>query len=237
MRKTAIITGASSGIGLEAAKKLVAMDYLVYGFARDFSKTKWQNEHFIITECDVSDVKQLKRHLADLVEKKNSIDLLINNAGVGYFGPHEEIKTELIEEMVKTNLLAPLIVTRLLLRELKKSKGTIINISSITALKSSVFGAAYAATKAGLRHFGNSLFDEVRKSGVKVITINPDIVQTSFYDHLNFKEHEDPESYITAACVADAVETILMQRKGTILSEITIRPQKHLIQKKAQKNR
>lgn len=235
--KTAIVTGASSGIGLETAKKLVSLNYRVYGLARDFTKTKWQHDHFVKVTCNVSDVKQLKVSITQIIEKENSIDLLMNNAGIGYFGPHEEIRTEHIEEMVKTNLLAPLILVRLILRELKKSEGYIINISSITALKSSVFGVAYAATKAGIRHFGNSLFDEVRKSGVKVVTINPDIVQTSFYDHLDFKEHEDPESYITSKCVADAVETILKQRKGTILSEITIRPQKHLIEKKKQKNR
>ena len=233
--KTAIVTGASSGIGLEAAKKLISMNYRVYGLARSFSKTKWENKAFIKLVCDVADIKQLKFCVRQILEEESSIDLLLNNAGVGYFGPHEEIKTEHIEEMVKTNLLAPLILTRLLLRELKKSQGYIINIASITALKASVFGGAYAATKAGLRHFGVSLFDEVRKSGVKVITINPDIVQTPFYDHLNFKEHDDPESYITPGSIADAVETIVRQRDGTILSEITIRPQKHLIEKKKQK--
>lgn len=235
--KTAIVTGASSGIGLETAKKLVSLNYRVYGLARNFTKAKWQHDHFVKVTCDVSDMKQLKLSVAEIIDKERSIDLLMNNAGIGYFAPHEEIKPEHIEEMVRTNLLAPMIFTRLVLRELKKSQGYIVNISSITALKNSVFGCAYAATKAGIRHFGNSLFDEVRKSGVKVVTINPDIVQTGFYDHLNFKEHEDPESYITAQCVADAVEMILKQREGTVLSEITIRPQKHMIEKKTQKNR
>lgn len=235
--KTAIVTGASSGIGLEAAKKLVSLNYRVYGLARSFTKTKWRHEYFTDVTCDVTDLKRLKSSVTEILNKEKSFDLLLNNAGVGYFAPHEELRPEHIEQMVKTNLLAPLIITRLVLRELKKSRGYIINISSIAAIKNSVFGCAYAATKAGIRHFGNSLFDEVRKSGVKVVTINPDIVQTGFYDHLTFKAHEDPESYITAQCVADAVEMILKQREGTILSEITIRPQKHLIEKKTQKNR
>ncbi len=234
--KTAIVTGASSGIGLEAAKKLVSLNYRVYGLARNFDKTRWRHELFERVICDVSDCQGLKNTVLEIVEKEGSIDLLLNNAGIGYFAPHEEIKPEQIEEMVKTNLLAPLLLTRLVLRELKRTKGYIINISSITALKPSIFGAAYAATKAGLRHFGSSLFEEVRKSGVKVITINPDIVKTGFYDHLNFKEHEDPESHIEPGCVADAIEWVLTRRDGTILSEITIRPQKHMLEKK-QKNR
>lgn len=234
--KTAIVTGASSGIGLETVKKLVTMNYRVYGLARVFAKLKWEHKSFIKVPCDVSDTKSLKSCIKDIVEKEASVDLILNNAGVGYFGPHEEIKIENIEEMVRTNLLAPLVLTRLVLRELKKSKGYVINVSSITALKPSIFGSAYSATKSGIRHFGTSLFEEVRKSGVKVINIIPDIVQTPFYDRLNFKEHEDPESYITPKCVADTIETVLLQRPGTVLSEITIRPQKHMIEKKKQKN-
>ncbi|MBL7995864.1 SDR family oxidoreductase, partial [bacterium] len=109
--KTAIVTGASSGIGLEAAKKLVSMNYRVYGLARSFSKTKWENEAFVKLVCHVADIKQLKNCAAQILSEAASVDILLNNAGIGYFGPHEEIKTEHIEEMVKTNLLAPLILT------------------------------------------------------------------------------------------------------------------------------
>ncbi|NUM82069.1 SDR family NAD(P)-dependent oxidoreductase, partial [bacterium] len=93
-------------------------------------------------------------------------------------------------------------------------------------------GSAYAATKAGLKHFSDSLFEEVRKYGVKVTTILPDMTRTPFYDHLHFKEHDDAHSHITAECVADGVATILSQREGTVVTELIIRPQKHQIEKK-----
>ncbi|TCS84513.1 SDR family NAD(P)-dependent oxidoreductase [Tepidibacillus fermentans] len=232
--KTAIVTGASSGIGLAIAKKLNRLGFVVYGLARDFSKTDDQHEHFQKIVCDVTDTKQLIEVTKKIKEQEKDIFILVNNAGVGYFGPHETLSPKQIETMIATNLQAPLILSNLLLRELRKSKGYIINISSITAKKSSSFGCAYSATKAGLSHFGISLFDEVRKSGVKIVTIHPDITQTPFYDHLDFQEGDVPESYITPECVANAVETILSQREGTVLTELTIQPQRHMISRKNQ---
>ena len=81
-------------------------------------------------------------------------------------------------------------------------------------------------------HFSKGLFDEVRKTGVKVISILPDITKTPFYDELNFREGEEEESYILPECVADAVENILSQREGTVITEIILQPQKHIIRKK-----
>jgi len=234
--KTAVVTGASAGIGLSACRKLCQSGYAVYGLARNFSKTKYEDKHFHKVLCDVSDAKNLERVIREILQSSDSIDVLINNAGLGRFAPHEELAVKDILQMVYTNLLAPLVATRLLLRELKKSKGFIINVASIAATKASPMGSAYSATKAGLRHFGISLFDEVRKSGVKVVTIIPDIVKTDFYDESNFREHDDPESHILPDEIADAITMILNQRGGTVVSEITIRPQKHLIEKKKLKN-
>jgi len=137
--------------------------------------------------------------------------------------------------MVTVNLQAPLILTGLVLRDIKKSQGYIFNISSFSARKSSTHGCAYAATKAGLSHFGASLFDEIRKTGAKVITIHPDITQTAFYDHLDFREGDLPDSYITPECVAEAVRTVLSQRSGTVITEMNIRPQRHMIMRKTKR--
>ncbi|MBX7151690.1 SDR family oxidoreductase [bacterium] len=230
--KIAMVTGASSGIGLAICKKLIAMNYRVYGLARDFSKTKFKHAEFKTLTCDVTHSKQLEQCVDDVFENEKQLDVLINNAGVGFFAPHEEIKVKDIERLVQTNLQAPLVLTRLVLRKIKQSEGFIINIASITAVKSSPIGSAYAATKAGIKHFSDSLFDEVRKYGVKVTTILPDMTKTPFYDGLHFKEHDDADSHVTSECVADAVETILSQRKGTVVTEMIVRPQKHQIEKK-----
>lgn len=102
------------------------------------------------------------------VTSEHTVKVLVNNAGAAYYGLHEELNPKKIQEMVRVNLEAPLILTQQLLRTLKKNGGYIINISSVTAKQPSPHGCAYAATKAGLASFSSSLFVEARKYGVKV---------------------------------------------------------------------
>lgn len=230
--KCAIVTGASSGIGLEITKVLLNNNYKVYGLARDFSKTNLEDINFIKEVCDITKTSLLEEKIKHIRSIEDDIFILVNNAGIGYYGPHEEINTKKLHTMIATNLEAPIILIHLLLRDLKKNSGYIINISSITAKKASPIGCAYSATKAGLSHFSESLFEETRKAGVKVVTIHPDMAKTNFYENANFREGNLSESYITGECVANAVEMILNQREGTILTDITIRPQKHMITKK-----
>lgn len=229
--KRVLITGATSGIGLAISKKLLSMGHVVYGVGRDFSKVDIENNNFYTIVCDLIKYQNIEEMVKKL-KKEVEIDILINCAGIGYFGPHEEINPTKLHKMIALNLEAPLILTQLLLRDLKKREGVIINISSITATKSSTYGCAYSATKAGLVHFSKGLFDEVRKTGVQVISILPDITKTPFYDELNFREGEEEESYILPECVADAVESILSQRRGTVITEVIIQPQKHIIRRK-----
>lgn len=230
--KAALVTGASSGIGLAVTHKLMQLNYRVYGVARDWSGVSLPQDLFVPLSCDLRDTWQMEQLPERFRTSGDELHILLNNAGVGYFGPHETLKPAQLEEMVQTNLLAPLILTQLFLREIRRHRGYIIQIASITAKMISTHGCAYAATKAGVAHFANSLFAEVRKSGVKVVTLYPDIVQTPFYDHLDFRQGDSPDSYITPACVADAIETILSQREGTIITELTLRPQRHQIMRK-----
>ncbi|SHI46720.1 hypothetical protein SAMN02745163_00322 [Clostridium cavendishii DSM 21758] len=229
--KTAIITGASSGIGFEISKILLKLGYKVYGIGRDFSKNNIQNNNFIPIICELSNIEFLCEKIKD-IRKNEEIYILINNAGVGYFGPHEELNTKKIHEIVSINLEIPLVLTNLLLRDIKKNKGFIVNISSITAKKSSTYGCAYGASKAALSHFSNSLFDETRKYGVKVISIHPDMTKTNFYRNANFKEGSALESYLMPEEVAKAVEFVLSQRDGVAITDITLKPQKHMIERK-----
>ncbi len=231
--KSAIVTGASTGIGLAIAKTLLLeLGYVVYGFARDFSKTEFTHDQFHQVACDITDTTTLAAKIKQLQQEDKHLCLLVNNAGVGYFAPHEELNIHKIHEMVATNLEAPLILTHLLLRTLKQNNGVIINISSVTAKKASPIGLAYSATKAGLSHFSLGLFDETRKYGVKVVTLHADMTDTPFYDNASFTTAEAPESFITPACIADAVSFVLTSRPETVVTEITVQPQVHRIQRK-----
>lgn len=231
--KTAIVTGASSGIGEAIAKKLVSLQYKVYGISRTASKEDalCDSPNFRPILCDLTNTSKLIQSITD-IKKQEEISLLVNNAGVGYYGPHEELNPKKIHEMTTVNIEVPLLLTNLLLRDLKKTQGTVLNISSVTATKTNPHGCAYGATKAALSSFSSSLFEETRKYGVKVITIQPDMTQTNLYRNANFKEGATPDTYLTPEEVADAVEYALSLRDGVVLREITITPQKHQITRK-----
>lgn len=229
--KTAVLTGASSGIGLEITKILLKNDIKVYGFGRNFKNADIKSEYFFPVICDITDINKLCTEI-EKIKKENSIDILINNAGVGYFSPHEEINIKKIHEMICVNLEAPIVLTKLLLRDIKKNKGIIINMSSVTAKKINTHGCCYGATKAGLTSFSNSLFNEIRKYGVKVITIHPDITKTNFYRNSNFCQGDSEQSYIYPTEIASVIESILNMRDGILFTDITIQPQKHQLTKK-----
>lgn len=230
--KTAILTGASKGIGLAVAKRLIKLGYRVYGIARSFQITSFSHESFIPIECDVQNTDKLIKLIEAIQEKEPHIDLLVNNAGVGYFSPHEQLKVGDIQTMLRTNLEAPIILCKLLLRDFKRSQGTIISISSVTAKKASTHGCAYSASKAGLSHFFTSLFEEVRKYGVKITTIHPDITKSSFYDELDFTYEDGPDTVLLDEQIADAVEYVLKNENNLVVNDITIRPQKNKIRRK-----
>ena len=219
MMKTALITGSSSGIGKAIYDILSENGYKVYGISR--------KDGDII--CDLKDLKALHVKIRELL-KKTEIELLINCAGVGVFKPHEELSLQKIEELIDVNLKAPIVLTNLCLRSLKKTKGHIINISSIEATKHSKFSALYTATKSGLRDFSLSLFEELRKSGVRVTSINPDITKTAFFDNLNFKPSNDKQSYIDPKDLAKEVLNII--NSPFVTTDITLRAQKFAIERK-----
>lgn len=230
--EAAVVTGASSGIGYAISRKLSALGYEVFGLGRDFGKTEWRegdNVHPIV--CDVLDTEKLCTCVRQIAAQ-HRVRILVNNAGVGYYGLHEELSPGKIKELVRTNLEAPMILTQQLLRHLKKNAGYVINISSVTADKSNPHGCAYGATKAGLASFSRSLFDEARKYGVKVVTISPDMTRTELYRNADFREGDETEAYLLPEEVAEAVGFVLSQREGMAVTDITLKPQIHRIKRK-----
>ena len=161
---------------------------------------------------------------------------MVNSAGVGVFGLHEEISIDNISYMIDLNLKAPLLLSRVFLRKLKESNGYIFNINSISALRPATHGCVYGATKAGLRHFGTSLFAESRKYGIKVVNISPDITKTEFFDDKNFTYSSDSECYIEPNDIALVIKDIINLRSGTVVTDIVIEPQKFKIEKKIAQN-
>lgn len=235
----ALITGASSGIGLEISKRLVEEGYEVYGIGRDFSEVEKDTlllncDRFHKVVCDLCDTQKLANTVKKINEN-HDITLLINNAGVGYYGLHEELSPQKISQMVRTNLEAPMIISSLLLRDLKKNSGIIVNISSVTAEKTNPHGCAYGATKAGLTSFSHSLFDEARKYGVRVVNIEPDMTATNLYRSADFTADDELAARLLPEEVADAVWYAINQREGLVVTDLVIKPQLHRIKRKLKK--
>lgn len=208
----ALITGTTSGIGKEI-------------------KHKFENENIEVIECnrdmcDLADVSAIENFIKSI--DVSDIDILVNNAGAAFYGLHENLAPGKISIMVDVNLKAPMILCNMLLPTLKKNNGTIINICSITADEINTHGAAYGATKAGLKSFTHSLFAEYRKHGVRCINIQPDMTKTNLYRNANFNVADDQQCYLEAAEVADAC-VYALKTKG--VNDITLRPQKHQIKR------
>ncbi len=208
----ALVTGYSSGIGKAICTELEALDYEI-----------------IRLKARLEDIKALEKEVKELV-KKTDINLLINCAGVGVFRPHEEIAISKIKELIDINLTAPIILSNLLLRSLKKTKGHIINISSIEALRHSKYSALYTATKSGLRDFSLALFEELRKSDVRVTNINPDLTKTNFFDEFNFEPSENKNASLDPKSIAKQIMEII--KFDGVITDITLRPQRLEIKKK-----
>lgn len=229
MNRVAIVTGASSGIGLEISRTLCKMGYMVYGFGRNFTQ-KLETSGFCPVVCDVLDTEKLCASVKEIASR-HRVSLLVNNAGAAYYGLHEELNPKKIQAMVRTNLEVPMILAQQLLRDLKKNGGAILNISSVTAAGVNPHGCAYGATKAGLSSFSRSLFEEARKYGVRVVAIHPDMTKTNLYRNANFGVGDETQSYLLPHEVADAVEFVLSQREGLVVSDLTLRPQVHRIKR------
>lgn len=201
-----LLTGASSGIG--KAIKETLTDHEIITLCRNCDK-----------KIDFNDINSLK----DL--KFEDVHGIIHNAGTGYFGQFEDIGIDKIEKMINVNFLAPMILTKNHLKDIKKNRGFIINISSTSAIHPARQGVVYGATKAALRHFGTSLFEEVRKSGVKVCTILPDMTLTNFHKNTYFKPSAEELAHIKPEDIAKIVKDIIEAPKNIVMHEVIVKPQ------------
>lgn len=178
MNRVVFITGASSGIGNATAKKFIKNGDLVYGMARkDFVLNGG-----VALKGDVTNPSDIENALNFIISKHNRVDIIINNAGMGISGPVEVAKPEDIKKQFDVNFFGAVNVTQAFLPYLRKSKGYIINVSSIMAFIPLHFQSFYSASKGALDNFSLALRQEVKPYGIKVCNIQPGDVKTGFTD-------------------------------------------------------
>ncbi len=225
--KTALITGASRGIGRAMAERLVAEGYTVHGTSRDPKNMKKEDRVEGVTyhALDVGDPKSC----SVLIRTIKDIDILINNAGVSQIGPLEEIPMDKVYELFELNMFGVIRLIQGFLPGMReRKKGFIINVSSMAGRLAVPFSSAYAATKHGLEGLTWALKNEVASYGIEVCTIAPAYIKTSIPQ---VKMYSDDSPYIEnlnlvkakrdasishgpeASVVGDAVIKILAARK------------------------
>ena len=223
----AVITGASKGIGRSIALQLSKLGVHVVLAARNSDLLKGlQNEiaanggSALAIATDVTSEHSVQNLMLETVKHFGSIDILINNAGVGVFSNVVDMKVDDYETMMNVNLKGVFLCSRAVLPAMIKQKhGEIINIASLAGKNSFAGGSVYSATKWGLIGFARSLMLEVREHNIRVVTISPGSVNTGFAD----KEGDRPEA-IQPGDVADTVVFALTMPNRVNVSEIDVRP-------------
>lgn len=178
----ALITGASSGIGLVTAKALHRAGYRVFGTSR---KASASIDGITMLTCDVTDEASVKNMVAEVLKQAGRIDLLVNNAGIGLLGAAEESSTAQAQALFDVNVFGITRVTNAVLPTMRGQKhGRIVNISSVLGLIPSPYNALYAATKHAVEGYSESLDHELRGLGIRVLLVEPGFTRTSFEESL-----------------------------------------------------
>jgi short-subunit dehydrogenase len=215
--KTAVITGASSGIGESCARKFVAEGARVVVAARSAEPLqRLVNElgaevaHAVPT--DVSDLAACERLLAEAKSRFGSIDILVNNAGLNHRGPVENTSMDQMLQMLNVNLRAPMVLTRLALPTMRsQGSGTVVNVASLAGRYPLEDEAAYSTTKFGLRIFSFALAEELRDTEVRICVVSPGPVDTGFITDAGVIESVPPLVFSLPMSTADEIADLILE--------------------------
>lgn len=186
MSKTVLITGATAGFGLSAARRFAAEGWKVIATGRRAERLEALKAELgadVVHTCafDIRDAAAIDAALADLPHAFAKVDLLINNAGLALgTGPAQEADLGQWQQMVDTNITGLMTITHRMLPRLIETKGAIINISSVAANYPYRGGNAYGGTKAFVRQFSLGLRSDLHGTGVRVTSIEPGMAETEF---------------------------------------------------------
>lgn len=183
MRQTILITGASSGIGRETAKLFQAKGWNVIATMRNpQQETELTGlEHVLVAKLDVLDLSSVQAAVDAGISQFGKIDVLVNNAGYGAYGPLEAFSREKILRQFNTNVIGLLDVTRAVLPHFRANKaGVIVNISSVGGKIAFPLGTLYHGTKFAVEGISESLNYEVEQFGGKVKIVEPGAIATDF---------------------------------------------------------
>ena len=229
--KQIIVTGASSGIGRAIATQLLSEGHRVIGIARHSKTQPVVHDAFTSINIDLSDLDSLPAGLKQLATDFPDVDALVLCAGRGQFGSLEEFSFQQIRVLLELNVTSQAYLAKTFLPMFKqRGRGDLVFIGSESALQGSRKGSIYCASKFAVRGLAQALRDECSRSNVRVTLVNPGMVNSAFFDELDFAPGNDPDNYLVPQDVADAVSYVLRSRSVISIDEINLSPLKHVVQ-------
>lgn len=228
----AIVTGSSSGIGQSFTEQLLQKGATVYGLSRSIERMEAHKkqlgdtaERYISVPMDISNHDAIEDWVKQTFTDKNRYpDILINNAGLGYFDNVEDLALEKFEQMMQVNVSGVFYLTRHITPLMKANPVTchIINIASVAALMGNPTISVYNATKYALRGFSDALFKELRYDGIKVSCFFPGSIATRFFDKID--EIDVHDGMMHPDEIAETLLFVLERSDNFLISELTMRP-------------
>lgn len=203
--KVVVITGASSGIGADAARHLANLGANVVIVGRNAERL-----NAVVKEINnagspeplaiVADVtKDADRVINQTISKFGKLDVLVNNAGILTFGPFTGLDIKSFDEILNTNVRSVILLTQAAIPHLEKTKGNIVNISSIAGIRPITGASAYCASKAALDMITGCLAIELGPKKIRVNSVNPGMIRTPIFQTSGIPEDKVPDHFEKAA--------------------------------------
>jgi 3-oxoacyl-[acyl-carrier protein] reductase len=224
----AIVTGASRGIGLAVARRLGVMGAKLSLCARDVRKLEDAADELragaagvFSAAMDVTDGEQISTFVRQTEEALGPVAILVNNAGIGYFGPTHEATEATWDSVLDTNLKGVFLASKVVAPGMiERRRGQIINIASLAGKNAFAGGGIYCASKWGLLGLTECMAEDLRGYGIRVSAICPGSVATDFSPH----GKKDISKMLQAEDIAHVVEMIVTQAPQSFVSEVLMRP-------------
>lgn len=225
-----LITGASSGIGLETAKLFAARGCKIALLARNPERLKQAEEvvravgsEVLAVAADVTDESAVAEAFANVTQKFGHIDILVNNAGTGFATDLSQCPLDDFRKIFETNVTGVFLATRSALPGMKKRKsGHIINISSVVGKVANPNAPLYCASKHALNGYTSGLQQQVAKDGIRVSLVSPSGTDTAYWDGRDV----DRSKFLKAEEVAACVLFIASQPDGVLIKDIDLTAQR-----------
>ena len=228
MEKVAVVTGTSSGIGFETALALAREGYYTYATMRDTTKSdkiqelaKKESLKIDVIELDVDDENSVKTAIQKILEQKQRIDVLVNNAGWGLWGCVEDVSINEFKAQFDTNFFSIIrLIQEVVPTMRKQGSGTIVNVSSVVGRIGFPASPAYISSKFALEGLSESLRFELAPFGVNVVIIEPGVIKTNFMKNMKMAEKSESDTVYRDITVKVVSGVKMMAEMGTHPKEV-----------------